>query len=159
MNNETSYLNLIKSLESLLKSDYFEISILANTSALIKDMLTDISWVGFYLLKDNQLLLGPFQGKVACTKIKVGSGVCGTSVKLKETIVVANVHEFPGHIACDSASNSEIVVPIIIDNEVYGVLDLDSYQFNRFTNTDKIYLEEVVNIVSKNLQKIKSGEF
>lgn len=153
MNNETSYLNLIKNLENLLESDYFEISILANTSALIKEMLTDISWVGFYLSFDNQLLLGPFQGKVACTTIKVGSGVCGTSVKLKETIIVPNVHEFPGHIACDSASNSEIVIPIIINNEVYGVLDIDSYQFNRFTNTDQFYLEKVVNIVGKNLRK------
>ena len=153
MNNETSYLNLIKNLENLLESDYFEISILANTSALIKEMLTDISWVGFYLSFDNQLLLGPFQGKVACTTIKVGSGVCGTSVKLKETIIVPNVHEFPGHIACDSASNSEIVIPIIINNEVYGVLDIDSYRFNRFTNTDQFYLEKVVNIVGKNLQK------
>lgn len=122
---------------------------LANASALLWLYLDDINWAGFYLYKNNELVLGPFQGKPACTHIKIGNGVCGTAAKTRETQVVKNVHEFPGHIACDSASNSEIVVPIIQDNKLIGVLDIDSPTLNRFDETDKIYLEEFVSIIIK----------
>ena len=95
-----------------------------------------MNWAGFYFLKDGELVLGPFQGQPACVRIKMGEGVCGTAAAKRETVVVSNVHEFPGHIACDSASNSEIVVPIIRDGELIGVLDLDSPSIDRFNNED-----------------------
>lgn len=118
---------------------------LANVSALINLALEDINWAGFYIMKEGQLVLGPFQGKPACIRINVGSGVCGTAVAENKTQLVKNVHEFPGHIACDSASNSEIVVPIHNkDGSVYGVLDIDSPSFERFTEEDKAGLEAVV---------------
>ena len=121
---------------------------LANVSALINLALEDINWAGFYIMKDGQLVLGPFQGKPACIRINVGSGVCGTAVAENKTQLVKNVHEFPGHIACDSASNSEIVVPIHNrDGSVYGVLDIDSPSFERFTEEDKAGLEAVVKII------------
>lgn len=146
---------LITELDNLLSDDYFEVSILANSSALINQYFNDVNWVGFYILMDDTLYLGPFQGKVACTTIKVGKGVCGTAVSTRGTIVVDDVHKFPGHIACDEASNSEIVIPIFLDNNVYGVLDIDSPLFNRFTNNDKLLLEQCVMIISKHLMKIK----
>ena len=118
-----------------------------NLSALIYQYLDNISWCGFYLLDGNELYLGPFQGKVACTKIKIGKGVCGTSYQRGETIVVDDVNTFPGHIACDSASRSEIVVPI----EGFGVLDIDSTSFSRFGEREKALLEEVMNLLSKKL--------
>ena len=114
---------------------------LSNVVAALKQTFEKISWVGFYLSKEEMLYLGPFQGKVACTRIKFGNGVCGTSALKKETQVVPNVHEYPGHIACDVETNSEIVIPIIFNNNVYGVLDLDSTQFSAFDETDKIWLE------------------
>ena len=118
---------------------------LANVSALINLALEDINWAGFYIMKEGQLVLGPFQGKPACIRINVGSGVCGTAVAENKTQLVKNVHEFPGHIACDSASNSEIVVPVHNkDGSVYGVLDIDSPSFERFTEEDKAGLEAVV---------------
>lgn len=118
---------------------------LANVSALINLALENINWAGFYIMKEGQLVLGPFQGKPACIRINVGSGVCGTAVAENKTQLVKNVHEFPGHIACDSASNSEIVVPIHNkDGSVYGVLDIDSPSFERFTEEDKAGLEAVV---------------
>ena len=121
---------------------------LANVSALINLALEDINWAGFYIMKEGQLVLGPFQGKPACIRINVGSGVCGTAVAENKTQLVKNVHEFPGHIACDSASNSEIVVPIHNkDGSVYGVLDIDSPSFERFTEEDKAGLEAVVKII------------
>ena len=123
---------------------------LANVSALINLALEDINWAGFYIMKDGQLVLGPFQGKPACIRINVGSGVCGTAVAENKTQLVKNVHEFPGHIACDSASNSEIVVPIHNrDCSVYGVLDIDSPSFERFTEEDKAGLEAVVKVIEK----------
>lgn len=132
---------------SYLQNDDRLVSNLANLSALIYQYLDNISWCGFYLLDGNELYLGPFQGKVACTKIKIGKGVCGTSYQRGETIVVDDVNTFPGHIACDSASRSEIVVPI----EGFGVLDIDSTSFSRFGEREKALLEEVMNLLSKKL--------
>lgn len=121
---------------------------LANVSALINLALDDINWAGFYIMKEGELVLGPFQGKPACIRIKVGSGVCGTAVAEDKTQLVKNVHEFPGHIACDSASNSEIVIPIHNrDGSIFGVLDIDSPSLGRFTEEDKTGLEAVVKII------------
>lgn len=144
----------VKQLDSLLENINYEISILANTAAFIKQEFNDISWAGFYLHQDQQLILGPFQGLVACTTIPFNKGVCGSCAKKLKTIRVDNVHEFPGHIACDSASNSEIVLPIVIDEVFYGVLDLDSSSFNRFKKEDQILLEELVSILKKHLKRI-----
>lgn len=132
---------------SYLQNDDRLVSNLANLSALIYQYLDNISWCGFYLLDGNELYLGPFQGKVACTKIKIGKGVCGTSYQRGETIVVDDVNTFPGHIACDSASRSEIVIPI----EGFGVLDIDSTSFSRFGEREKALLEEVMRLLSKKL--------
>ena len=120
---------------------------LSNASALLNQALVDINWVGFYLMEDGKLVLGPFQGKPACIEISVGRGVCGTAVAEDATMLVENVHEFPGHIACDSASNSEIVVPIHANGEVIGVLDIDSPLFSRFDKEDQKGLEEFVKIL------------
>lgn len=141
MNN---YDLLIKQLVSLSEASRNYIPLLSNVSALLFENLKDINWAGFYLVKDNNLLLGPFQGKVACVNIENGKGVCGTALKNDETIVVGDVHKFEGHIACDSASNSEIVIPIHLDNKVVAVLDIDSPVFDRFTDEDKKGLEKLV---------------
>ena len=141
------YKLLNEELKEIICGVEYDITNYANASALLFDNLTDINWAGFYLLKDEYLYLGPFQGKVACTKIKVGSGVCGTAVKEKSTIIVDNVHEFKGHIACDSSSNSEIVIPIYKEDKIIGVLDIDSPKFSRFTIKDKEGLEEFVKIL------------
>ena len=140
----------IEQFQYLIEDDRYEITTLSNAAAFIYHEFEDISWAGFYLYQDNQLILGPFQGKVACTLIQMGRGVCGTSAKLKETIVVENVHEFPGHIACDSTSNSEIVIPIRKNNELYGVLDLDSTSFNRFGKDQEVF-EQIVQILETKL--------
>ena len=142
-------------LESLIADTHYEVSILSNASALLMQTVSDISWAGFYLYQQNQLILGPFQGKVACTNIQIGKGVCGNSALDKKTYVVPNVHEFPGHIACDSASNSEIVIPLILNDELYGVLDIDSTSFNRFGDTEKILLETFATILCNRLTQIK----
>lgn len=146
--------NLIKSLDALLEGDNFEISILANTSAFINDNFKNLNWVGFYLLKDNTLYLGPFQGRVACTTIPVGKGVCGTSILKDESIIVPDVDKFPGHIVCDSASKSEIVIPIKVNNKQYGVLDIDSPTKDRFSFNDKVILEALANVLEKHLNKL-----
>lgn len=146
--------NLLLAYSELIKNDFFEISILANTSAFLNEILENINWVGFYLLKGNTLLLGPFQGKVACTTIEVGKGVCGSAVLNKTTIVVDNVDKFPGHIACDPNSKSEIVIPIYVNNKIYGVLDIDSPILNRFSNSDQKFLEDITNILSNHLCNI-----
>lgn len=147
LNDEEIYKEVLTSLTHLINENEPLISSLSNITALLKDSFSKISWVGFYLAKGNKLFLGPFQGKVACTQIEFGKGVCGTSALKKETIIVNNVHDFPGHIACDSLSNSEIVVPLINENKVVGVLDLDSYSFSAFNNIDKYYLEELNNFI------------
>lgn len=122
---------------------------ISNISALLKDALQDINWVGFYFMKDGQLVLGPFQGKPACIEIAVGRGVCGTAVAQDQIQLVKNVHDFPGHIACDSASNSEIVVPMHVDGKVVGVLDIDSPTVGRFSESDAKGLSEIIAIIEK----------
>lgn len=133
----TDYDLICRQLESLSENVEWDVTVLSNAAALLWDSLEDINWAGFYLMKDGRLLLGPFQGKPACTEIEVGRGVCGTAIAEDRTQLVKNVHEFPGHIACDSASNSEIVVPIHAGGSPYGVLDIDSPLFERFTEEDK----------------------
>ena len=120
------------------------VSVLANASALLYASLPDLNWAGFYLAKENVLWLGPFQGKPACVKIPFGRGVCGTAAEKRETVLVPDVHAFPGHIACDCASNAEIVVPIFKGETLYGVLDIDSPKTGRFTDADKEGLERFV---------------
>lgn len=143
----TNYKELNSRLAALISGVPYRIANLANASALLYEMLDEINWAGFYLYEEEQLILGPFQGKTACIEIPIGKGVCGTAAKLRETIVVPNVHEFPGHIACDCASNSEIVVPLIKNGNLVGVLDIDSPVLNRFTPEDKVGLEEFATIL------------
>lgn len=148
---ENFYKMLIYRIESYLSAEKDVLANLCNVAALLYDNLEDINWAGFYLMKDGELVLGPFGGKAACTRIKIGKGVCGSSARDRRTYIVPNVHEFEGHIACDRASNSEIVVPIIKDDVLYGVLDIDSPKFNRFDDTDKIFLEKLVEKLNKYL--------
>lgn len=143
-NLKEQYDMLSKQLSALLEGEDDIIANLSNASALLNQFLTDINWVGFYLMKNGELVLGPFQGLPACVRITVGRGVCGTAVQKRETIVVEDVHQFPGHIACDARSNSEIVIPLIKNDEIIGVLDIDSPLKNRFTNDDKLGLEKFV---------------
>lgn len=139
MNQEQKYKYMMIILEGQLSSEKDILANLSNASAIIKAVTERINWCGFYFLKGNELTLGPFQGMPACSRIKTGEGVCGTAVKKRETIIVENVHEFEGHIACDSQSKSEIVVPIIKDGDIYGVLDIDSPEYNRFTELERKY--------------------
>lgn len=148
---EEQYQLLVKQVKSLLDKNDNIISNLSNFTAALKQTFEKISWVGFYLYDGNELYLGPFQGKVACTKIKMGKGVCGTSAMNRETIIVLDVDKFPGHIACDVESRSEIVVPVIKSDKLYGVLDLDSASLNAFNQTDKKYLEEIVDFLVKEI--------
>ena len=134
-------------LKALLDKEDWLVTSLSNASALLNEYLDNINWVGFYLMQNGELVLGPFQGKSACVRIKVGRGVCGTCVSEDKTQLVPDVHKFPGHIACDSASNSEIVVPVHHNGEVVAVLDIDSPLFNRFSEEDKANLEESVRII------------
>ena len=142
-----NYLNL--KLTGLLCEESDWLANLSNAAALLWFLLDDINWAGFYLYKNNQLILGPFQGKPACTRIEIGKGVCGTAGKELKTQVVRNVHEFPGHIACDSASNSEIVVPIVYKGKLVGVLDIDSPIYDRFNDEDAKFLEKFVEVLIK----------
>ncbi|MDQ2976330.1 MAG: GAF domain-containing protein [Acidobacteriota bacterium] len=140
------YSHLQSQLRSLLEGERDFTANAANFSALLYHSLSDLNWAGFYLVKDGELVLGPFQGKPACVRIAIGKGVCGTAAEQRETILVDNVHEFPGHIACDSDSNSEIVVPLIKDRKLIGVLDLDSPSFARFNDEDAEGLNELVKV-------------
>ena len=135
------YPQLLLQLSALTEGIPYEVANLANTSALLWQELPDINWAGFYKMVDGALVLGPFQGKPACIRISVGRGVCGTAVAQNRTQLVKDVHQFPGHIACDSASNSEIVVPLRKNGEIWGVLDIDSPTVGRFTEADKEGLE------------------
>jgi L-methionine (R)-S-oxide reductase len=146
-NKEENYDLVKKQLIALIEDEKNPIANLSNASALLNQFLDRINWVGFYLMEGNELVLGPFQGLPACVRIAVGRGVCGTAVAKKETIVVEDVHQFPGHIACDAASLSEIVIPLIKNGEVIGVLDIDSPEKARFDEVDKQKLEEFVEVL------------
>ncbi|MCR2821862.1 GAF domain-containing protein [Lederbergia panacisoli] len=137
-----NYELVTKQLAALLEGEPNQIANLSNSSALLNQFLDRINWIGFYLLEDGELVLGPFQGLPACVRIPLGKGVCGTSAANQETIVVADVNQFPGHIACDAASQSEIVIPLVKNGELLGVLDIDSPEKNRFDDLDKEYLEK-----------------
>lgn len=141
------YQLLCAELQALTDGIPYETANLANASALLWDSLPNINWAGFYKMEDGALILGPFQGKPACIRIEVGKGVCGTAVIQNTTQRVADVHAFPGHIACDSASNSEIVIPIRVKGDIWGVLDIDSPVFNRFSEADQAGLENFVAIL------------
>jgi len=148
-----AYAELARSLRALLQGERDIVANAANTAALIFWSLPDLNWAGFYLVEPERgdLLLGPFQGKPACVRIPVGRGVCGTAAARRETVVVPDVHAFPGHIACDSASNSEVVVPIVRDGKLLGVLDLDSPVHGRFDEVDARGLEALVRILVESL--------
>lgn len=145
------YEALIPQVESLLNPDEPLISNLSNISSALKSSFDKISWVGFYLFKENKLYLGPFQGKIACTVIEIGNGVCGTAFLKQKTIIVEDVNLFPGHIACDSNSRSEIVVPLKKNSEIFGVLDLDSHLYTSFNKSDQVYLEKICDILVEKL--------
>lgn len=147
MRGMTDYKLMNSQLMSLSEGVEWDITILSNAAALLWDTLEDINWAGFYLACGGKLELGPFQGKPACTVIEFGKGVCGTAAAEDRTQLVKNVHEFPGHIACDSASNSEIVVPIHVNGNIYGVLDIDSPLIGRFTEEDEEGLEAFVRML------------
>ncbi|MDT3959266.1 GAF domain-containing protein [Staphylococcus kloosii] len=149
----TNYSMLQKQLAALIEDESNLIAILSNSSALLNDNLDQINWVGFYLIENDELILGPFQGHPACVHIAIGSGVCGTAVEQDETQVVADVNAFPGHIACDANSKSEIVVPIHVNNKVIGVLDIDAPILSRFDDNDKQQLEQAVNIIESQLNE------
>lgn len=140
------YGSLAEQLRSLLEGERDAVANMANFASLLFHSLPDLNWSGFYILKEKELVLGPFQGKPACIRIPVGEGVCGTAAARRETILVANVQDFPGHIACDSASNSEIVVPIVAGEALIGVLDLDSPLRSRFDDDDATGLNDLVEI-------------
>ena len=149
MEHPVDYELLNAQLAAITEDIPYETANLANAAALLWEHLPDINWAGFYKMTDGKLVLGPFQGKTACIVIPVGRGVCGTAVAEDQTQLVYNVHEFPGHIACDCASNSEIVVPIHVRGEIWGVLDMDSPSIGRFTEADRDGLEEFVKVLEK----------
>lgn len=149
MNKQNFYRQLNNKLTALIEGEPDVIANLANAAALLFADLEDINWAGFYLVKRGELVLGPFQGKPACIRIAIGKGVCGTAAARRESIIVPNVHQFPGHIACDVKSQSEIVIPIIIADQVVGVLDIDSPILERFDEEDQSGLESFVSILEK----------
>jgi L-methionine (R)-S-oxide reductase len=150
-NREKDYELVIQQLKALIEDEPNLIANLANASALINQFLENINWAGFYLIEDNELVLGPFQGLPACVRIKLGRGVCGAAAENRETLRIDDVHQFPGHIACDAASKSEIVIPLIKDGELLGVLDIDSPSESRFDEIDQKYLESFVQQLSAHL--------
>ena len=149
----TDYSLLVSQLKSLGEEEPYFIPLLSNASALLYEALPDLNWAGFYLMRKGSLVLGPFQGKVACIHIPLGKGVCGTAARQDETQLVPDVHRFPGHIACDSASNSEIVIPLHRGGQVIGVLDIDSPLFSRFNDEDKTGLEAFAEALEEFLEK------
>ena len=148
-NKEEMYRLLLAQMKALLEGEHHVIANLPNASALLNEALSDINWVGFYLMRDGELLLGPFQGKVACMHIEVGKGVCGRAVLKNETQLVEDVHKFPGHIACDSTSNSELVIPLRSQGKIVGVLDIDSQSFARFDDIDAVELEKIAHVIEE----------
>jgi GAF domain-containing protein len=148
---DAGYASLCKELGALLAGERDLIANAANASALLFDALPNINWAGFYLLRGNELVVGPFQGRPACVRIPLGKGVCGTAAASRKTVLVPDVHEFPGHIACDGASRSEIVVPLLKDDELVGVLDIDSPLIGRFDEADRRGLEQFAAIFIRSL--------
>ena len=148
----TDYEVLRKQVSGLLTEEPYYVAAMSNISSVLKDALPDINWAGFYILRSGRLVVGPFQGKPACIHIGIGSGVCGCCVRQDRTIAVADVHTFPGHIACDSASNSEIVIPIHCGGRVAAVLDIDSPLLDRFSEEDRTGLERIVSLMEKMLE-------
>lgn len=146
MTKNTFYRDLHSQVEALISDEADVIANMANVSALLFEHLADVNWVGFYRMVDNELVLGPFQGKVACIRIPVGRGVCGTAVSENKVQRVADVHEFDGHIACDATTNSEIVLPVTLNDKVIAVLDIDSQAFNRFDADDQAGLEKIISL-------------
>lgn len=151
MQKEQEYETVLLAVKGLVTDPQLPVSLYANVSALLKQTLSDVSWVGFYLFNGTALYLGPFQGKVACVDITLDRGVCGLAAQSKKTVVVSDVHQFPGHIACDEGSNSEIVVPIVKNNQLIGVLDIDSYSLARFDAVDQTFLEKFVKVIAESL--------
>ena len=154
MTVEQKYKYMINLLEGQLSSEKDSLANLCNASAIINVIFKEINWAGFYIMRNGELVLGPFQGLPACNRIKVGKGVCGTAVSTREVQRIANVHEFPGHIACDGASNSEIVLPIVVDGDVKAVLDIDSPVFERFTQLEEDYLVKFVKKLNEYIVKL-----
>ncbi len=151
---EKNYQLMVEVIKSLLETEKDIIANLSNISAVINVYVERINWVGFYILKGDQLVLGPFQGLPACIRINMGSGVCGKAASEGKTIIVEDVHKFDGHIACDSNTNSEIVIPLFKGDKVYGVLDIDSPEFNRFTELESKYLQQVGDLLSDYLASV-----
>jgi GAF domain-containing protein len=151
MQKEQEYETVLLAANGLFADKQLPVSLYANISALLKQTLSDVSWVGFYLFNGTALYLGPFQGKVACVDITLDRGVCGLAARSKKTVIVPDVHQFPGHIACDEGSNSEIVVPIIKNKQLIGVLDIDSYSFSRFDSKDQAFLEKLMKALVQHL--------
>ena len=152
------YGQLCSQIKELAEVERWFVSLLSNAAALLYEALEDVNWAGFYLTRDNGLTLGPFQGRVACVHIPAGRGVCGTAAMRNETLRVADVHAFPGHIACDSASNSEIVIPLRKDGRVIGVLDIDSPRLNRFSEEDQAGLEAFARQIEREMELQQPGE-
>ena len=141
--SQSEYERLAAQAEALVSGEKDLIANMANISALLFNHLEKVNWAGFYLYKEDQLVLGPFQGQPACIRIPMNQGVCGTAAAERSTLVVEDVHAFDGHIACDAASNSEIVIPLVVNDQLIGVLDIDSPEFGRFTDVDKAGLEKI----------------
>ncbi|MDR0268543.1 GAF domain-containing protein [Paenibacillus sp.] len=150
-NRSEQFTVVLEQLKSLIHDEPSSIANLANASALLNSFLTEINWVGFYLYDGQELVLGPFQGLPACIRIPLNRGVCGTAAAERKTMVVNDVHEFPGHIACDAAANSEIVVPLIKNGELLGVLDIDSPMKGRFDHEEQLFLEQFAEIISSTM--------
>ncbi|RIY38825.1 hypothetical protein CKF58_03310 [Psittacicella hinzii] len=157
----SNYRILVKQAANFAAAETNLTSLLSNIAALIYSSLKDLNWAGFYLthVPENTLYLGPFQGKTACNRIAWGKGVCGTAAATQTTQRIANVHEFPGHIACDSASNSELVIPMLVEQQVIGVLDLDSPLFERFSAEDQVGLEALITVLSARLATLDPVQF
>ena len=159
MNKEQFYADLNRDFSALMAGETSFLATLANTSALLFERLEGVNWAGFYLLEGETLVLGPFQGKIACVRIPVGKGVCGTAASTKSIQRVEDVHAFDGHIACDAASNSEIVLPLTVNGELIGVLDIDSTEFGRFTPEDQHGLSQLVTQLSLTLANTDFKKF
>ncbi|KOF57581.1 MULTISPECIES: GAF domain-containing protein [Clostridium] len=149
MKTEEKYNMMLSMLKSIIEDESDVITNISNATALINAIIGRINWCGFYFIRNGELVLGPFQGMPACTRIKIGNGVCGTAVRERKVMRIDNVHNFKGHIACDAASNSELVIPIIKNGKVYGVLDIDSEEAARFTELEQTYAEKSIELLSK----------